>query len=110
MTSCGSFPAQLGWWVNLRLTEPHQDIIGRNLQVTIGGLPSQCGINQGNPSLLSCFASKDVTYPANIVVVLDGVEVNNFTINPNSAVCDSQPTATREVDPVSETPSAVSTP
>jgi hypothetical protein len=96
MTGCGNLgsPAEPAWWVNLRLAEPHLDIIGKNLEVTIGGIPSPCGINQGNPSLLTCFASKGITYPAPVVVKLEGVEVNNFTVNPNQSICTPS-TATR---------------
>ncbi len=113
MTSCGNYGTaeEPAWFVNLRLAEPPLDITGKNLQVTIGGLQSSCGINQGNQSILTCFASNDVVYPASVVVKLDDVEVNNFTINPGSAICDAPPTATRE--PTEEVPAAataISTP
>ncbi len=85
MTGCGSLGTS--WWVNLRLADPHPEIIGKNLQVTIGEAPATCGINQGNLSLLTCYGAKGITYPASVVVKLDGVEVNNFTINPNQSIC-----------------------
>ena len=94
MTSCGN-NNQLGWWVNFRLAEPRQELSNRDLEVTIGGLETPCGINQENPSLLTCFAPSGLTYPADVVVKLDGSQVNNFRIMLNQSACSgATPTST----------------
>jgi hypothetical protein len=124
MTSCGK-NNQLGWWVNFRFAEPRVDIAAQDLQVTIGGARVPCGTNQANPSLLTCFVSQTLTDPADVIVQLDGVEVNRFPVTLSEETCsgatpvaptgdganpEPERTSTSEAAPATEAPTTAATP
>lgn len=67
-----------GKLINFRMTQPPQDITGRSLEVQIGDRESACYINPTNRSLLTCRIPVGVSFPANIVVNLDGTMVDDF--------------------------------
>src|SRR5215211_529241 len=55
------------------------NLTDKTLTVQIAELESTCAVNQVNPSLLTCTIPAAVTFPASVVVSLDGVVVNEFT-------------------------------
>ena len=65
--------------INFRMAEPVPDLTGKALDVQIAGQQSSCDINPVNTSLLTCTIPPSVTFPARIVVRLDGAVVNDFT-------------------------------
>jgi hypothetical protein len=70
-----------GKLINFRIAQPPRDITGMTLQVTIEGRESMCYVNPTNRSLLTCTIPVGVSFPADIVVSLDGVVVNEFVYN-----------------------------
>jgi hypothetical protein len=42
---------------------------------------STCAVNPLNPSLLTCTTAAALTFPMQVVVQLDGAEVNDFTFD-----------------------------
>jgi hypothetical protein len=67
--------------ISFRIVEPPPDLTDRTLVVQIAGLESTCTVNPVNPSLLTCTIPALVTFPADVVVSLDGVVVNEFSFN-----------------------------
>jgi hypothetical protein len=67
-----------GKLINFRMTQPPQDITGRSLEVQIGDQESVCYVNSTNRSLLTCRIPIGVSFPADIVVSLDGTVVDEF--------------------------------
>jgi hypothetical protein len=67
--------------INFRMVNPVPDLKGKVLKVQIAGQESICAINPVNTSLLTCTIPPSVTFPARIIVHLDGVVVNDFTYN-----------------------------
>lgn len=67
-----------GKLINFRMAQPPQDITNRTLEVQIGDRESVCYINPTNRSLLTCRLPIGVSFPATIVVSLDGTQVNEF--------------------------------
>ena len=65
--------------ISFRMVQPPPDLTDKALTVQIAELESTCAVNQVNPSLLTCTIPTAVTFPANVVVSLDGVVVNEFT-------------------------------
>ena len=67
-----------GKLINFRMTQPVQDIAGRNLKVQLDERESTCYLNPTNRSLLTCTIPIGVSFPANIVVRLEERVVNEF--------------------------------
>ena len=65
--------------ISFRIVQPAPDLTDAVLTVQIADLESTCAVNQVNPSLLTCTIPTAVTFPASVVVSLDGVVVNEFT-------------------------------
>ena len=67
-----------GKLINFRLLEPASELTAESLDVQIAGQDSTCYVNQTNPSLLTCTIPNDISFPAQVVVRLDGAIVNDF--------------------------------
>jgi hypothetical protein len=67
-----------GKLINLRLLEPSPELAAETLDVKIAEQDSTCYVNPTNPSLLTCTIPNDIRFPAQVVVSLDGVIVNDF--------------------------------
>jgi hypothetical protein len=70
-----------GKLINFRILESAPDLTGRTLEVRIAEQESRCYVNPTNQSLLTCTIPNDISFPASIVVTLDGALVNNFEYN-----------------------------
>ena len=70
-----------GKLINFRILDTAPDLTGRTLEVQIAGQETSCYVNPTNLSLLTCRIPNDISFPANIVVTLDGALVNNFEYN-----------------------------
>jgi hypothetical protein len=70
-----------GKLINFRILEPPPDLTERDLEVRIADEESPCYINPTNPGLLTCSIPNNITFPARIVVSLDGAVVNDFVYN-----------------------------
>jgi hypothetical protein len=65
--------------ISFRFVDPLPDLAGKTLTAQIAGQESTCFVNPTNPSLLTCTLPPGVTFPARVVVSLDGAVVNDFT-------------------------------
>ncbi|MGZ9164236.1 MAG: hypothetical protein ACXW4U_03575 [Anaerolineales bacterium] len=65
--------------ISFRIVEPPPDLAGKTLAVQIADLDTTCATNPTNPSLLTCTIPPLVTFPARVVLRLDGAVVNDFT-------------------------------
>jgi hypothetical protein len=65
--------------ISFRIVEPAPDLTGKTIAVQIADQESTCAVNPTNPSLLTCTIPASVTFPARVVVSLDGAVVNDFT-------------------------------
>ena len=65
--------------INFRMVEPVPDLTDKTLTVKIADIETTCSVNPTNPSLLTCTIPSLVTFPARVVVSLDGAVVNDFT-------------------------------
>ena len=64
--------------ISFRIAEPPPDLTGKTLTAQIAEQESSCAVNPTNPSLLTCTIPVAVTFPARVVVGVDGVVVNDF--------------------------------
>lgn len=67
-----------GKLINFRLLEPAPELDPDTLDVQIAGQDSTCYVNPTNPALLTCRLPNDISFPAQVVVNLDGAVVNDF--------------------------------
>lgn len=67
-----------GKLINFRLLEPAPELAVEALQVLIADQESPCYVNPTNPSLLTCTIPNDISFPARVVVTLDGAVTNDF--------------------------------
>jgi hypothetical protein len=67
-----------GKLINFRVIEPPPDLTQSTLEVLIADQETPCYINPTNPSLLTCAIPNDITFPARVVVRVDGALVNDF--------------------------------
>jgi hypothetical protein len=67
--------------ISFRIAQPPPDLTGKTLAVQIAGLESTCAVNPVNPSLLTCTIPALITFPAEVVVSLDGAVVNEFSFD-----------------------------
>lgn len=65
--------------ISFRITQPSPDLTGQTLMAQISGLESTCAVNPVNTSLLTCTIPPAMTFPARVVVNLEGVVVSDFT-------------------------------
>jgi len=65
--------------ISFRIVQPPPDLTDKALTVQISGQESTCTVNPVNPSLLTCTIPQPITFPADVVVSLGGVVVNEFT-------------------------------
>ncbi len=76
-----------GNFINFRLAEPLLDINGKTVELTMNGLPANCSIPNSNPSLYSCALPQNLSsFPVQIIVKVDGTEVNNFSFDGSSCI------------------------
>jgi len=67
-----------GKLINFRLLAPALELTAEDLEVQIGSQKSTCYFNPTNPSLLTCRLPNNISFPAQVVVSLEGVVVNDF--------------------------------
>jgi len=80
--------------ISFRLVDSPPDLTGKTLTVEIAGQPSSCEINPVNPSLITCTLPPELTFPAQVVVNLDGAVVNDFTLDGIGCTLITTPVAT----------------
>ena len=67
-----------GKMINFKIADPAPNLAGKTLEVRISERESSCYVNPTNRSLLTCTIPVGVSFPATIVVRLDGAVVNEF--------------------------------
>ena len=65
--------------ISFRITQPPPDLTGKTLTAQIGGQESACYVNATNPSVMTCALPPGMTFPAPIVVNVDGAMASEFT-------------------------------
>jgi len=65
--------------ISFRVIEPAPELTGKTLTAQIADQDSNCYLNPTNPSLMTCTIAPGVTFPARVVLSVDGVVVNDFT-------------------------------
>lgn len=64
--------------ISFRINQPPPDLSGKKLTAQIGEQESSCYVNATNPSLMTCTLPPDVTFPAEVVVSVDGTVAGEF--------------------------------
>ena len=64
--------------ISFRIAQPAPDLTDAVLTVQIADRESTCAVNEVNPSLLTCTIPSTMTFPAAVVVSVDGALVNEF--------------------------------
>ena len=67
--------------ISFRIVGLAPDVAGKTLAVQIADIETTCAMNPTNPTLLTCTIPPLVTFPASVVVRLDGAVVNDFTFD-----------------------------
>ena len=67
--------------ISFRMVDTALDLTDRVLTVQISEQETTCAVNPVNTSLLTCDLPSPITFPAEIVVSLDGAVVNDFTFD-----------------------------
>ena len=67
--------------ISFRMTDSAPDLTGKTLTVEIASQESICSVNPVNTSLMTCTMPPGLTFPASVVVSLDGAVVNELTLD-----------------------------
>ena len=78
--------------INFRIIEPAPELTGRTLEVQIAGQETACYVNPANNSLLTCAVPNEISFPARVVVTLDGALVNDFIYSGLGCIVLTTPT------------------
>jgi hypothetical protein len=65
--------------ISFRIAQPPPDLTGKTLRAQIGGVENACYVNATNPSVMTCALPAGMTFPAPIVVSVDGMVASEFT-------------------------------
>ena len=82
-----------GKLINFRVVDSAPDLAGKTLEVQIAGQESICYINPTNSALMTCTIPAEVSFPASVVVSLDGAVVNDFIYSGLGCTVLTTPTA-----------------
>ncbi|MFN8414389.1 MAG: hypothetical protein U0Z26_18555 [Anaerolineales bacterium] len=86
-------------YINFSIDPNAIDPSGLDFEVTIGGLPSTCSVPSSNPSILSCTFPQGQTFPAQIIVNVDGSTVNDFSYDGAACVVPNNNNNNNQPDP-----------
>lgn len=64
--------------ISFRMVETAPDLTDTDLTVQISDQETACEVNPVNTSLLTCDLPVTITFPARVLVTLDGAVVNDF--------------------------------
>jgi hypothetical protein len=67
--------------ISFRMVETAPDLTDKILTVQLADQELTCAVNPVNTSLLTCDLPSPITFPARVVVSLDGAVVNDFTFD-----------------------------
>jgi hypothetical protein len=81
-----------GKLINFRLIAPASELTAEDLEVQIGSQKSTCYVNPTNPSLLTCMLPNNISFPARVVVSLEGAVVNDFVYSGTGCAILTTPT------------------
>jgi hypothetical protein len=65
--------------ISFRMVETAPDLTDKILTVQVAEQETACAVNPVNTSLLTCDLPSPITFPARVLVSLDGAVVNDFT-------------------------------
>src|SRR5215210_4879187 len=82
-----------GKLINFRILDSAPDLTGKTLDVQIADNETTCYVNRTNPSLLTCLIPNNISFPAQVVVSLDGAVVNDFVYSGLGCTILTTPTA-----------------
>lgn len=84
-------------FINFRQTEPKLDVTGKKVVLTMNGTAVNCSIPASNPDLYSCALPVGIKFPAEIIVTMNGTEINKFSMD-GAACVTTAPTKEEEVE------------
>jgi hypothetical protein len=65
--------------ISFRIVAPAPDLTGKVVTLQVSEQETTCAVNPVNTSLLTCTLPATVTFPARVLVSVDGAVVNDFT-------------------------------
>jgi hypothetical protein len=65
----------------------------------MGGQPLKCNVPESNPGILTCTFAPEASFPAQISLSINGVEVNNFSFDGGICVFSDPPPPSTEKEP-----------
>lgn len=80
--------------ISFRIAQLAPDLTDKTLTVEIADRESACAVNPVNPSLLTCTIPRTLTFPATVVVSVDGAVVNEFDYDGQGCINIHPPTPT----------------
>lgn len=80
--------------ISFRTVQPAPALTGKTLTARIADQETTCAVNPTNPSLLTCALPSGVTFPAHVLVSVDGAIVNDFVFDGIGCAKLSTPLAT----------------
>ncbi len=93
-------------FINFTLVQPSPDLTDKLLRVTLNDESANCSIPDVNPDILTCNVPNGVTFPAQVVVTVDDIEINNFlydgSLCTNAAPTSSKPSNDDEPEELPE--------
>jgi len=70
-----------GGLISFRIAQPPPDLAGQTITAQIAGQENACYVNPTNPSVMTCTPPAGATFPAQIVVSVNGAVANDFTFD-----------------------------
>ena len=93
-------------YINFTIDPNAIDPSGMDFEVTISGVPSTCSVPSSNTGILSCTFPQNQTFPARVIVNVDGFITNDFIFDGSSCAANVPPPSNNNV----EEPAPIETP
>lgn len=77
--------------ISFRIVDTAPDLTDESVTLQISDQETSCAVNPVNTSLLTCALPSAVTFPATVVVSLDGVVVNDFSYDGTGCILVDTP-------------------
>ena len=85
-------------YINFTIDPNAIDPSGMDFEVTISGVPSTCSVPSSNTGILSCTFPQNQTFPARVIVNVDGFITNDFIFDGSSCAANVPPPSNNNVE------------
>lgn len=68
-------------YINFVIDPNAPDLTGKTYAVTINNIPANCAVASNNSEIFSCAIPQNTTFPADIILTVDGTELNNISFD-----------------------------